>query len=209
MRTYPITNRMAKRMREFLREHNISYRFYTSLSPEVYRGYIWSLYWYHKKFYQTLSLYNLFKEVPLRSTKVRDIYYERYVQAHELIDRSISMEDFTVHLHLWGDSFEKSPTQIKKDLKSVSSTTYKAILDSIFYTDIYITRIPKIRHRFLIYLKKGAVYTIGRVSHTLKRKIDGGSPRYFTLRENKVIQNMDKEIGIVCDRLKFYKEFYE
>ena len=210
IKTYPPSDKTLDKMRRHLRDAGIHYRYYTSLPKEVYRGYIWSLYWYNRKGFSEVNLYGLFGDWRLREYPQIEDTYLRYAEAHNLIDpRRLSVEDFAVHLHLWGDTFSKDTSTIKRELKGVEPTLYKDILDSIYYKDVYITYLPKIRHRLLIYLKKGSVYTIGRVSHKLRRKLSGLSPRYFTLRENNIISNRDKLIGIVCNRVKFYKEFYE
>jgi len=210
-KTYPPTKHNIRDMCRYLRLHNIRYRFYTSLPRDVYEGYIWSLYWYNREGFSDVAFFSLFMTQPLRDIPILEVAYRRYAEAHGLIGSQLSVEDFTVHLHLRGDTFSKTPKQVKRDLKKVSAEDYAAVLDSIFYKDVFITYLPTIRKRLLIYLKKGAIYTVGRVSHTLKRRVldKGVSTKYFTLRENQIISNRDKQIGIVCNRLNFYKEFYE
>lgn len=208
---YPPTRLDFEKMRKYLRKR-LRLRFYGSIPRDVYRGYIWSYYWYLYKreshFWDTPKepCEQGMREVP----KLERVYYLLAEAKHLDIDlHKISVDDFTVHLHLWGDSFSKGTQTIKEDLKGVAPDLYRGILDSLYYKDVYIAYLPRVRHRLLAYLKKGAVYTTGRVTRTLLKKVDGGSPKYFTLRENQIISNRDKMVGIVCDRVKFYKEFYE
>lgn len=110
----------------------------------------------------------------------------------------LSMEDFVVHLHIWGDSFSKTPKEIRKDLDTVSDKDYFRVLDSL-YTDV--VHLPRLRKRVLIYLRKGHIYSAGRVSHKLYRRLSGIPDKYFTKKELEAISK-----GIItCNRVNFYR----
>lgn len=120
---------------------------------------------------------------------------------------NLSLEDFTIHYHYFRDTFTKTPDEIRDDLKALDTDTSNDILDSVFYKDIYVTYMYRIRRRLLIYLKKGILYTEDRVTHSLRRQVEGDPKRYFSLRELKCINAPN--VCLIRDRVQFFKQHLE
>lgn len=157
------------------------------------------------------SLINRFRDRGVRRTIKLETRYYLLGEADKLpldLRYRLSLEDFCVHLRIFGDTFSKDTQTIERELKSVSDSQYFEIIDSIFYKDYLVTYMYRVRRRLLIYLKKGSIYTVSRVTHRLLNRLQVIPKKYFTLREQKVI-DYPGEICLIRDRVRFFKDYYE
>jgi len=188
-------------------------------TPELYEGYLQACRAYKRylrkaprpknKFYEVPKL-RIFSNYGFRALPLIETKYYLLGEAGKIpidtIKSKISLDDFVVHLHLLGNTFNRSGRQLLNDLTSVSDEEYFRVLDSIFYKDIFVTYLYKVRKRLLTYLDKHQVYTVSRQSHKLMNKVDNLSDRYFTKQEREII-NSPKEICLVRDRVQYYRRY--
>ena len=156
------------------------------------------------------SLIRMFRDRSVRKDRKIEAYYYLLAEADKLpldLRYRVSLEDFVVHLRVFGDTFSKDSRTLLGDLNTLSNEDYFRILDSVFDTNTLIIYMYRVRKRLLIYLKKGIIYTTSRVTHKLLNRVDSIPKNYFTLREKKVI-DYKGEVCLIRDRVRFFKDYY-
>lgn len=122
---------------------------------------------------------------------------------------NICLEDFIVHLHWYKDTFEKSPEEIREDLKDIDNNLYWGIIDSVLYEGIDVIYRYRVSPHLIRYIKKGYVYSFDRVMGRPRRRLYGSTGNFFKGKDLRLVEKAKaNELVLVRDRLMWYKDTY-